>query len=126
MSDDVDAWLVGELNCFFARSEMDAAETDPSPTPDSTSHALMVLDHVRCVLRAANPRKASGPGGMTGRVLEECEEQLSEVFTKIFNLSIIQSCLESATIILLPKKPVISRRSCWCLSNATPPRDIVC
>ena len=50
---------------------------------------------------------AWGLDGVTGRVLKECADQLSEVFTKIFNLSlsksIIPPCLNSATIIPLQK-----------------------
>lgn len=61
---------------------------------------------------AINPRKAAGPDGVTERVLRECAEQLSAVFTKLFNLSLstatIPTCLKSATIIPLPKKEAIS------------------
>ena len=113
---DANASLAEELNCFFARFEVRAAasaETVTSSTPASSSHTLMVQEHeVRRELRAVNTRKAAGPDGVTGRVLRECADQLSGVFTEIFNLSlskaIIPSCLKSTTIIPLPKKPVVS------------------
>lgn len=88
---------------------MKAAETVKTPPPAYNSHILTVQEHdVRCVLRSVNPRKAAGPDGVTGRVLKLCSDQLSEVFTKIFNKSSIPSYLKSATIIPLPKKTVIS------------------
>lgn len=112
---DGDASLAEELNCFFARFEAEPEEfvTILPPAPNNNNYTLTVQEHeVRRVLRAVNPRKAAGPDGVTGRVLKECADQLSEVFTKIFNLSlsksIIPPCLKSATIIPLPKKPVIS------------------
>uniref|UniRef100_A0A3P9M7M4 Reverse transcriptase domain-containing protein n=1 Tax=Oryzias latipes TaxID=8090 RepID=A0A3P9M7M4_ORYLA len=55
-----------------------------------------------------NPRKAAGPDGVPGKVLRACADQLSQVFTKIFNLSLAQAfipaCLKSSTIIPIPKK----------------------
>lgn len=85
-------------------------ETDMTPPPSNT---LMVQNHdVRHVLRAVNLRKVASPDCLTGRVLKECADQLSEVFAKIFNLSlskfIIPPCLKIGTIIPLPKKTVIS------------------
>ncbi len=84
-------------------------------TPDPSGYAppFTIQEYrVRSVLRAVNPRKAAGPDGVTGRVLKECADQLSAVFTKIFNLSLstatIPSCLKSAIIIPLLKKTAIS------------------
>ncbi|KAL6479062.1 hypothetical protein MHYP_G00124950 [Metynnis hypsauchen] len=104
-----DTSLAEELNCFFARYEVKAVETDTKPPPVSHNHILTVQEHeVRHVLRAVNPRKAAGPDGVIGKVLKVCADQLSVVFTKIFNLSlsksIIPPCLKSASIIPLPKK----------------------
>lgn len=65
---------------------------------------------MRCSLKTVNPRKATGPDGVPGRVLKSCADQLAGVFTRIFNSSLSQatipSCLKSATIIPVPKKPV--------------------
>ncbi len=111
---DANVLLAEELNCFFACYEVKATEMVTLLTP-APRHAppFTIQEHrVRSVLRAVNPRKAAGPDGVTGRVLKECADQLSAVFTKMFNLSLstvtIPSCLKSATIIPLPKKTVIS------------------
>lgn len=58
-----------------------------------------------------NPRKAAGPDGVPGKVLKACADELSHVFTSIFNLSLSQAvvlpCLKSSTIIPVPKKTSI-------------------
>lgn len=133
---DSDAALVEELNSFFARFEAQAQHTakpphGPSPqlplqlppppsTPPQpplqptaiTGTPPLTLkvepEDVRRVLRAVNPRKATGPDGVPGKVLKACADQLAQVFTDIFNRSldeaIIPTCLKSATIIPVPKK----------------------
>ncbi|KAF7643918.1 hypothetical protein LDENG_00231230 [Lucifuga dentata] len=64
------------------------------------------------MLRGINPRKAAGPNGIPGRALRDCADQLAEVFSKIFNLSLstctVPKCLKSATIVPIPKKPSIN------------------
>lgn len=119
------AALAEELNCFFARYEVEATETVKTLPPASNSHTLTLQDHdVRRVLRAVNPRKAAGPYGVTGMVLKVCADQLSGVFTKILNLSlsksIVPSCLKSVTIIPLPNKTVINCHNDYRLVKLTP------
>ena len=106
-----DASLAEELNCFFARFEavspVDTASQ--SPPPHST---LSLQEHeVRRELKSVNPRKAAGPDGVPGKVLQGCADQLAGVFTSIFNLSlslaIIPSCLKTSTIIPVPKKSAV-------------------
>ncbi|KAK3529806.1 hypothetical protein QTP86_004622 [Hemibagrus guttatus] len=50
-----------------------------------------------------NPRKSDGPTNIPGRVLRECAEQLSDVFTDIFNISlssaVVPMCLKTMTIV---------------------------
>lgn len=70
--------------------------------------ALTLQEHeVRRLLRSVNPRKATGPEGVPGKVLRACADQLTLVCTNIFNRSlwqaIIPHCLKSATIIPIPK-----------------------
>ena len=85
----------------------------PSHPPASSNDIFTVQAHeVRRTLRAVNPRKAAGPDGVTGRVLRDCNDQLADVFTDIFNQSLSQClippCLKSSTIIPLPKKTTVS------------------
>lgn len=73
-----------------------------------SSTSLTLQQHqVRSELRKVNPRKASGPDGVLGKVLSLCADQLLGIFTKIFNLSltqaIITTCLKSSVIIPVPK-----------------------
>lgn len=64
------------------------------------------------VLRGVNPSKAAGPDGVQGMVMRGYTEQLAEVFTTIFNLSLaactVPSCLKSATIVPIPKRQSVS------------------
>ncbi|KAF7665153.1 hypothetical protein LDENG_00151510, partial [Lucifuga dentata] len=59
-----------------------------------------------------NPRKAAGPDGIPGKVLVACANELSEILTRLFNLSLTQAtipaCFKSATIIPVPKTPTNS------------------
>ena len=64
-------------------------------------------------------RKAPGPDGFPGRVIKACADQLTEVFTKIFNLSlqlsVVPTCLKTATIVPVPKKSTVN-----CLNDYRP------
>ena len=85
------------------------AATPPQPRPASSSQPLNAqAKEVEWMLSRVNPRKASGPDGIPGKVLKACAAELLQVFTTIFNLSLTQStlpaCLKSATIIPVPKK----------------------
>ena len=59
-----------------------------------------------------NSRKATGPDNIPGRVLKDCAEELKNVFTDVFNISLRQAVVPShfkATIIIpVPKKPAPS------------------
>ncbi|KAK3548106.1 hypothetical protein QTP70_004720 [Hemibagrus guttatus] len=74
---------------------------------------------MRKTLCRVNPRKAAGPDNFHGRVLRECAEQLPDVFTDIFNISlssaIVPTCLKTTTIIPVPKKSPVS-----CLNDYRP------
>lgn len=103
-----DALLADELNNYFSRFETNnLSNSFPSVVTDLP--ALTVQQHeVRQVFKAVNTRKAAGPDGVPGKVLKACCNELSSVFTTIFNLSLAQaivpSSLKSATIIPIPKK----------------------
>lgn len=110
--------LATELNYFFALFEANGTRTKPtSATPitllptDALTFSLNT-EEVRMAFLAVNPRKAAGPDGIPGRVLRDCANQLAEVFTSIFNLSLstcaIPKCLKSATNVPIPKKSDVS------------------
>ncbi len=115
-----DASLCEQLNCFFARFEANMPVLSSSFTTDSGSHVLTLQEHdARRVLRTINPRKATGPDGVPGKVLQTCADQVAGVFTRIFNISlslaIIPSCLKSAIII-----PVLKKQDSTDLNNYRP------
>src|SRR4029434_624852 len=73
--------LWGSPDVTYGRpSEMERENTD-------YTLSLAVAD-VRRELQRVNPRKSPGPDGVPGRVLRGCADQLAEVFTSIFNLSL--------------------------------------
>ena len=121
-SADGDASTAEELNRFFARFEREAAPEGATTPPPNTlsSRNLTIQEHeVRRTLRAVNPRKATGPDGVPGKVLRDCADQLAGVFTNIFSQSlsqaVIPSCLKTSTIIPVPKKSSVS-----CLNDYRP------
>lgn len=85
-------------------------------TPVSTAYSLTLEEtEVRCTLRGVNPRKAAGPDGVAGQVLEECAGQLAEVFTKIFILSLSQSTVPPCLSVRhLPKRRVLNTLNDYC------------
>ncbi|KAK3524976.1 hypothetical protein QTP86_011792 [Hemibagrus guttatus] len=88
------------------------------PPPNDQVLCLSTADMKR-TLCTVNPRKSAGPDNIPGRVLRECAEQLADVFTDIFNISlssaIVPTCLETMTIVPLPKKSTVS-----CLNDYRP------
>ncbi|KAK3562816.1 hypothetical protein QTP86_009973 [Hemibagrus guttatus] len=59
------------------------------------------------------------PDNIPGRVLRECAEQLTDVFTDIFNISlssaVVPTCLKTTTIVPVPKNSTVS-----CLNDYRP------
>lgn len=104
-----DASLAEELNHFFAHFKVKQPTTFPALPPTSgTCHLTLQEYEVRRVLKTVNIRKAAGPNGVSGKVLQACANQFVGVFSKIFSLTsaIIPPCLKSATIIPVPKKSI--------------------
>lgn len=92
---------------------LSSCRTVSQPPAARRSPTLTVGVHeVRCMLRGVNPRKATGPEGVSGWVLKDWADQLAGIFTRIFSLSLTQSavpsCLKTSTVILLPKKSTIT------------------
>ncbi|KAI4904350.1 hypothetical protein NFI96_009650 [Prochilodus magdalenae] len=85
---DSDASFPDALNHFYARFETQnsVAARKTTPPPDDQVLCLTAAD-VRKTLRRVNPRKAAGPDNIPARVLRECADQLTDVFTDIFYIS---------------------------------------
>ncbi|KAK0152143.1 hypothetical protein N1851_006480 [Merluccius polli] len=121
-----DQRLANNLNEFYYRFERqrDSAATFPHDSfqqlqlqglGTSTNAHLKVTTlsiHERDVnklFRRQNPRKAAGPDSVSPSTLKHCADQLSPVFTDIFNTSLetchVPACFKTSTIIPVPKKP---------------------
>uniref|UniRef100_A0A8C6LAW8 Reverse transcriptase domain-containing protein n=1 Tax=Nothobranchius furzeri TaxID=105023 RepID=A0A8C6LAW8_NOTFU len=116
---EIGASLAEKLNYFFARFENTSFPTTnitpiTSPAEFGSDTQILTLQEqqVRTVFRAVHQRKAAGPDGIPGKVLKNCAEQLSMVFTKLFNRSLSEAtvpyCLKSTTIAPLPKSTTIN------------------
>ncbi|KAK2899377.1 hypothetical protein Q8A73_012506 [Channa argus] len=115
-----DASLPDTLNHFYARFEVQNNVKARKTTPPPSDQVLcLTTAEVRKTLRRVNPRKSAGPDNIPGRVLRECAEQLADVFTDIFNISlssnVVPTCLKTTTIVPMPKKSIVS-----CLNDYRP------
>ncbi|KAI5088080.1 gastrula zinc finger protein XlCGF28.1-like [Silurus meridionalis] len=122
---DHDASLPDALNDFYARFEVQnnvkLRKTIPSPTDQVL---CLTTAEVRKTLCRVNPRKSAGPDNIPGRVLRECAEQLADVFTDIFDISlssnVVPTCLKTTTIVPVPKKSTVSCLNDYRLVALTP------
>ncbi|KAF7691456.1 hypothetical protein HF521_011753, partial [Silurus meridionalis] len=61
-----------------------------------SSYCSSLVEKTLC---RVNPRKSAGPDNIPGRVLRECAEQLADVLTDIFNISlssnVVPTCLKT-------------------------------
>ncbi|KAI4903588.1 hypothetical protein NFI96_028513 [Prochilodus magdalenae] len=117
---DSDASLPDALNHFYARFKTQNGMATRKTTPPSDDQVLcLTAADVRKTLRRADPRKAAGPNNIPATVLRECADQLTDVFTDIFNISLssatVPTCLKATTIIPVPKKS-----SVFCLNDYRP------
>ncbi|KAI4899410.1 hypothetical protein NFI96_001980 [Prochilodus magdalenae] len=117
---DRDASFPDALNDFYSwlKTQNGVAARKTTPPPDDQVLCLTAAD-VRKTLLRVNPRKATGPDNIPGRVLRECADQLTDVFTDIFNISLssatVPTCLKATTSIPVPKKSSVS-----CLNDYRP------
>ncbi|KAK3537916.1 hypothetical protein QTP70_024569, partial [Hemibagrus guttatus] len=120
-----DASLPDALNSFYAQFEAqnDVKARKTIPPPEDQVLCLTTAD-VRKTLCRINPQKAAGPDNIPGRVLKECAEQLADVFTDIYNISlssaIVPMCLKTTTLIPMPKKSPVSCLNDYCPIALTP------
>ncbi|XP_072358730.1 uncharacterized protein [Scyliorhinus torazame] len=101
--------LPDELNAFYARFEQ--VTNNPlssAPAVHNSPIPTITVSDVRMAFLKVNPRKVTGPDGIPGCALRACADQLAEVFTDIFNLSLLRSevptCFKKTTIRPVPKK----------------------
>ena len=73
------------------------------------------------MLSRVNPRKAAGPDGILGKVLQACADQLSQVFTNIFNLSLTGPTTKVVGLISEEDESTyrdeVLELSKWCMAN---------
>ncbi|KAK1786882.1 hypothetical protein P4O66_017263, partial [Electrophorus voltai] len=115
----------GKQSVHTHRGSMDTSKTlnnvaaEKSIPPQNDQVLCLTAADVRRTLRGVNPRKAAGPDNIPGRVLRECADQLADVLTDIFNISlsctVVPTCFKTTTIVPVPKKPTVS-----CLNDYRP------
>ncbi|KAK0143163.1 hypothetical protein N1851_018714 [Merluccius polli] len=87
-----DPLFPGKLNTFYARFEAKNTTQAQTLLPALNDWTLQLTTAgVRKALASINPRKAAGPDNIPGCVLKNCAEQLKDVFTDIFNMSLRQT-----------------------------------
>ncbi|KAK3556404.1 hypothetical protein QTP70_007976 [Hemibagrus guttatus] len=110
---DSDTSIPDALNDFYAwfEAQNNIAARKTIPPPNNQVLCFSTAD-VRRTLYRVNPRKSAGPDNIPGRVLRECAEQLADVFTNVFNISlssaIVPTCLKTTTIVPVLKKSTVS------------------
>ncbi|KAK3549707.1 hypothetical protein QTP86_007161 [Hemibagrus guttatus] len=110
---DSDASLPDALNDFYTRfkAQNNVAARKTILPPNDQVLCLSTAD-VRRTLCRVNPRNSAGPDKIPGRVLRECAEQLADVLTDLFNISlssaVVPMCLKTTTIVPVPKKSTVS------------------
>eukprot|EP00061_Rhincodon_typus_P002070 g16538.t1 len=92
------------LNAFYARFEQNTiGVATPALTAPDTPVPSVTASEIRSVFLRINPRKVTGPDGVPGRAPRSSVDQLVEVFTNIFNISLQQvevpTCFKKTTII---------------------------
>ena len=110
-----DPTLPNQLNKFYARFDEanDTPITVPMHLPTELPPPFVIQEaEVKKLLSKQNPRKASGPDGVSTATLRNCSEQLAPVLTGIYNDSLRQgkvpSCFKASIIVPVPKKAKVS------------------
>ncbi|KAG5284759.1 hypothetical protein AALO_G00030160 [Alosa alosa] len=102
--------LPDELNAFYARFDMKNTDyIGLAAACEANEDAPFCVSEVDVsnAFRKVNCRKATGPDGISNRVLKSCAAQLAPVFTYIFNTSLAQetvpTCFKQSVIVPVPK-----------------------
>ncbi|CDQ67988.1 unnamed protein product [Oncorhynchus mykiss] len=115
-----DASLPDEVNAFhahFEASNTEACTRAPAVLDDCV--ITLSVANINKTFKQVNIHKAAGPYGLPGLVLKAYADQLSSVFTDIFNLSLTESviptCFKQTTIVPVPKEAKVT-----CLNDYFP------
>lgn len=109
---DIDPSLPDRLNSFYSRfDEKNHSHPDRSVPLEvlSSASALTVTEaQVRCELSRLNTRKAAGPDQVSPATLRHCADQLTPIYTYIFQQSLdlckVPTIFKTSTIVPVPKK----------------------
>ena len=105
-----------ELNNFYARfdchdfsKDIQGVRNELLNSSDKYNDIVIDEHDVFRNMKKMNPSKAKGPDDLSPRVLKLCANQLSGIFTFIFNLSLSQCAIpklwKTSCIIPVPKRP---------------------
>ena len=81
--------LPNTFNCFFSRFERSDFISEVHMLRDSLvpqRDLVISQDRVTALLKKTNIRKAAGLDAICGRTLKYCSDQLSEIFSSLFQL----------------------------------------
>ncbi|KAK3548591.1 hypothetical protein QTP70_014845 [Hemibagrus guttatus] len=83
-----------------------------TPHPPPLTPLTIKEEEVNRLFKRLNTRKATGPDSVSPSLLKHCANQLSPVFTDIFNTSLetchVPACFKTSAIVPVPKKTKIT------------------
>ncbi|KAK3534944.1 hypothetical protein QTP70_002030 [Hemibagrus guttatus] len=86
--------------------------TSATPHPPPLTPLTIKEEEVNRLFKCLNTRKATGPDSVSPSLLKHCANQLSPVFTDIFNTSLetchVPACFKTSAIVPVPKKTKIT------------------
>ncbi|KAK3559360.1 hypothetical protein QTP86_012769 [Hemibagrus guttatus] len=86
--------------------------TSATPHPPPLTPLTIKEEEVNRLFKRLNTRKATGPDSISPSLLKHCANQLSPVFTDIFNTSLetchVPACFKTSAIVPVPKKKKIT------------------
>ncbi|KAK3507045.1 hypothetical protein QTP70_001910 [Hemibagrus guttatus] len=124
-----DLRLANSLNEYYCRFERQWNSPDPpqsfphqlsptqlhtsaTPHPPPLTPLTIKEEEVNRLFKRLNTRKATGPDSVSPSLLKHCANQLSPVFTDIFNTSLetchVPACFKTSAIVPVPKKTKIT------------------
>ncbi|KAK3542936.1 hypothetical protein QTP70_007285 [Hemibagrus guttatus] len=124
-----DLRLANSLNEYYCRFERQWNSPDPpqssphqlsptqlhtsaTPHPPPLTPLTIKEEEVNRLFKRLNIRKATGPDSISPSLLKHCANQLSPVFTDIFNTSLetchVPACFKTSAIVPVPKKTKIT------------------